>query len=475
MKLSQLLFGADVENAYEDVEISFVTDNCEKCVKNCAFVCIEGKNHDGHDYIEKAEKNGAAVFITQKDTGRENQIIVKNTRKTYALMCSNLFGEPSKKMKLIGITGTNGKTTTANIIYSLLTLFGEKAGLIGTVENIVDGEKNESIYTTPDAFEFNRLLRKMADCGTKYCVCEVSSQALDQCRTDGCRFSVGVFTNITKEHLDYHKTFDNYLSAKKKLFSSCENAIINLDDPHADSVLSDIGCDAMTFSVKKDEADITAKNIRYGHGFAEYAAVMYCSIGRVRISGIGEYSVKNSLAALAVMIKLGFGFEETCEKMSLVKPVRGRGEVIETGKDFSVIIDYAHTPDALYNVLYALSREKKGRLIVLFGCGGDRDKSKRADMGSIASSLADIAIVTDDNPRNESEDEIIGDILSGMNNQKCRIYVEKDRTRAIKLALESAKKDDIVLLAGKGHEAYQIIKNQKMPFDEREKVAEILR
>ena len=474
MKLSQLLREADVKNAYADVEISFVTDKAKMCRENCAFVCIEGRNNDGHDFIEEAKKKGARVFITQKDTGEKNQIKVGDTRKVYALMCREYFGRPSDSMKLIAVTGTNGKTTVTNMIYSLLTLFGEKAGLIGTVETIIDGERMSSEYTTPGAFEFNHILRQMADSGTKYCVCEVSSQALDQYRTYGNKYSVGVFTNITQEHLDYHGSFENYLSAKKKLFSYCENAVISLDDKYSEDIISSIGCSVSTYSSRKNEADLNARCINYGKGEISYAALMFSKIGRVRINGIGEYSVRNSLAAILTMIKLGFDFNEICDKMFLVPSVRGRGEKIETGRGFDVYIDYAHTPDALYNVLYALSRDKKGRLIVLFGCGGDRDREKRSEMGKVASLLSDIAVITDDNPRNESEDEIISDILGGMVSPKCRVYVEKDRTAAIKLALSHAKEGDTVLLAGKGHEAYQIIKNKKTPFDERLKVNELL-
>lgn len=475
MKLSQLLEKADVENAYADVEISFVTDKPEKCVEGCAFVCISGRNHDGHDFIPQAEKNGAAVFITEKNIGRENQIIVNNTRKAYAYMCSRFFSQPSKELKLIGITGTNGKTTVANMIYSLLTAMGEKTGLIGTVENIIDGKKQESSLTTPDAFELNFALRQMVSCGTKYCVCEVSSQALDQYRTYGCEFSVGVFTNITQDHLDYHGSFENYLSSKQRLFTRCKSAVINADDKYADSFISAANADVITYSSRKDEADITAKNIKYGDGVTCFAAVMFSAIAAVKTAGIGEYSVRNSLAAIGAMIKLGFDFETICKNFEKVKAVRGRGEKLDIPTEYSVIIDYAHTPDALYNVLYALSFGKKGRLIVLFGCGGDRDKSKRADMGNVVSSFADIAIVTSDNPRSESEDEIISDILSGVNNRKCRIYVEKNRSEAIRLALSKAKSGDTVLLAGKGHEAYQVINGRKIYFDEREKVAEFLR
>lgn len=474
MKLSELMKDTEVKNNYSDVEISFVTDKPEKCEKGCAFVCINGMSFDGHNAIDEAKKNGAVAFITEKDTGRENCLITENTRKAYGLMCSRLFDEPSKKMKIIGVTGTNGKTSTASIIYSLLTLSGEKAALLGTAANIIDGKEEEASFTTPDAYEYNRLLKKAYDCGTKYCVCEVSSQALDQYRTFGTEFEIGVFTNISKEHLDYHKTFENYLEAKIKLFESCKKAVINLDDAHSEEIISSLKCSVTTFSTKNDHSDLTAKCIKYGDGTVEYAAVMFSEISRVKMTGIGEYSVKNSLAALAVMIKLGFSLEKTAGLVPLVKPVRGRGEKLNTDCGFSVIIDYAHTPDALYNILYALSRNKTGRIITLFGCGGERDKSKRPDMGNIASAFSDIVVLTNDNPRNEDEDEIIRDILAGINKCECEIFIEKDREQAMKLAFMKAKENDIVLLAGKGHESYQIIKNKKIPFDEREKAIKIL-
>lgn len=475
MKLSMMLECSEVENEYADVEISFVTDSLEKCRKNCAFVCIEGKNTDGHSLADEAVKRGAVVLVAEKKTGRENEVLVKNTRRAYAYMCSRFFGNPSEKMKVIAITGTNGKSTTAWMVYSLLTLMGEKAGLIGTVENIIDGKREESTFTTPSAFEFNELLRRMADCGSRYCVCEVSSQALDQWRTYGSKFFAGVFTNITNEHLDYHKTFENYFSSKKKLFSQCKNAIINLDDSHAEDVICNAGCEIMTYATSRNDADLTAMGIKTGDFSVCYEAVMFSDIARVRAKGIGLHTVSNSLAAIAVMLKLGFDLCEVCSKMPCVDTLRGRGEKLDTDTPYTIIIDYAHTPDALMSILSALNREKKNRLIVLFGCGGDRDREKRAVMGNIVSSFSDIAVVTDDNPRNENEDEIISDILGGMNNPRCRTYVEKDREKAIRLALSHAKKDDIVLLAGKGHEAYQIIKDRKTLFDEREKVAEILR
>ncbi|MDD6022013.1 MAG: UDP-N-acetylmuramoyl-L-alanyl-D-glutamate--2,6-diaminopimelate ligase [Acutalibacteraceae bacterium] len=475
MKLSYLLRNTAVKNEYKDVEISFITDDSRKCREGCAFVCIAGKNFDGHTAAAKAAESGAAAIIAERDTGCENQVLVDNTRSAYALMCSEFFSEPSKKIKLIGVTGTNGKTTVSTLIYDVLTMLGKKAGLIGTVSNIIDGKRTDSVLTTPDAFDLNRMFREMADCSTEYCVMEVSSQALDQCRTDGCHFDVGIFTNLTQDHLDYHGTMENYIAAKRKLFLNCDKAVVNMDDEAYKKLLEGTGCDVMTYSARQDTADLTAKTIKLHPDSVDYAVVGISMIGRVHYTTPGMFSVYNSMAVIGCMLKLGFDFEQVLEAVAKLRSVKGRFEVMDTDTPYKVIIDYAHTPDGLENVLKTLNEVKKGRVITVFGCGGDRDKTKRPIMGRTVAELSDIAVVTTDNPRTEDPESIINDILEGMKGSVHQTYVKVNRTQAIEFALSIAKENDIILLAGKGHETYQIIGREKTHYDEREKVTEYLR
>ena len=480
MKLSKLVSSLDVENTYTDEEISYITFDSRKCIEGSAFVCMKGEHVDGHDKVREAIENGAKVIIAQRDTKEKNQIIVKDTKKAYALMCCEFFDNPSKKLQLIGVTGTNGKTTVAHSIYRFLMLCQRKTSLIGTIKNILPDKVEDSMLTTPDAFEFNRLLSEAVKLGCEYCVCEVSSQALDLERTYGCDFEIGVFTNISKEHLDYHKTMENYIAAKKKLFSQCKNIVANLDDSYFDALFRDTQANITTYSAQNDESFLTAKSIRINERSVDYAAVSYSQIGRVHFNMTGLFSVYNSLAVLGCALVLGFDFDESVSILPLIEPPTGRMEELETGRDFRVIIDYAHTPDGLLNVLSALGKNKKGRIITVFGCGGNRDKEKRPLMGDIVSQLSDITIVTSDNPRNEERESIINDILDGIGKNKNldklkkQVFVRIHRTQAIELALDLAKKDDIVLLAGKGHETYQIVGDEKILFDERKKVLSYL-
>lgn len=473
MKLSNLLRKTDVKSQYIDVEISYITDDSRKCKPGCAFVCIEGKNFDGHSLVRSAEENGAVAVICSKPTEAKNQVLVKNTREAYALMCCEFFDNPSEKMTLVGLTGTNGKTTTSTLIYQVLTQMGKKAGLIGTVSNIINGVKQESVLTTPDTFDLNRMFKEMVDCGTEYCVMEVSSQALDQSRVAGCHFDVAVFTNLSQDHLDYHGTVENYINAKKILFRNCDKAVVNLDDPSFDLMFGDIKCPMMTYSAKNDNSDLTAKTIKLNPGSVDYAIVGISMIGRVHYNTPGMFSVYNSMAVIGCCLQLGLDFDEAVNALSRVSSVPGRFEVLDTDTPYKVIIDYAHTPDGLENVISTLNEVKgEGRVITLFGCGGDRDATKRPIMGKVVAELSDIAVVTTDNPRTEEPENIINDILAGMKGSKNQTYVKLDRTEAIEFALSIAKENDLVLLAGKGHENYQIIGKEKHHYDEREKVAE---
>ncbi len=476
MLLSKLLERFGVHQAYRDEEITCITDNSKNIVPGCVFVCIRGARFDGHTAAVAAAAQGAAAVIAERDTGAENQILVPNTREAYGLLCQAFYGYPAEKLTMIGITGTNGKTTTAFLIKQILDSCGIKSGLIGTVKNMVGSQECPAHLTTPDPLELNRLLAEMVGAGCTHCVMEVSSQALDQGRVKGIRFSVAGFTNLTQDHLDYHKTFEAYRSAKHKLFEQAETAVLNIDDPNAMEMVRGTACKVITLSTKSDTADYTAKNITHRTQGVSYELVTTGQIGRVRIGIPGGFTVYNSMLAAVCCMAAGIPFERAVAALGTAGGVPGRIEVVPTGTDYTVIIDYAHSPDGLENILRSL-REicGAGRLITVFGCGGDRDKTKRPKMGKIAQELSDICVVTSDNPRSEDPGQIIRDILAGMREDAEHVIVEPDRTRAIARALGMAQAGDIVLLAGKGHETYQILGTGKIHFDEREKIREILK
>ena len=474
MKLSELLKEIKVKNDYTDREITNITADSRKVKAGYAFVCIKGNNFDGHDAAAKANEMGAAALIVERDVGQKNQVIVENTREAYSLMCAALFGYPSKKLKLIGITGTNGKTTTSYLIKDILERAGRKTGLIGTVNNIIGEKILPSKFTTPDAIELQELFSQMAAEGCEYCVMEVSSQALAQGRVKGCHFDISVFTNLTQDHLDYHKTMEEYRAAKHILFENSDAAVINLDDENAEYMVSGTNCRVVSFSVNKDSSDYTAKNVHLKPSGVEYELVGKGVIGRAHIGIPGMFSVYNSMGAAVCAIELGVSFAGVLDALSKSKGVKGRVEVVPTDTDYTVIIDYAHTPDGLENVITALREIATERIITVFGCGGDRDSKKRPLMGEVVARLSDYAVVTSDNPRSEEPMAIINDILEGMKDTKTPYKVIENRREAIRFALRHAKPDDIVLLAGKGHETYQILKTETIHFDEREVVADIL-
>lgn len=474
MKLTELTKGLEYIGNLAEAEVDFITDNSRAVRKNCIFVCIAGMHFDGHTKAAEALENGAAAVVVQKDMGLPNQILVKNTRAAYALLCAALFGHPEKKLKIIGVTGTNGKTTSCFILKSVLDSFGYKSGLLGTVKNIVGDKEYPASLTTPDCYELFSLFAQMVEAECEYCVMEVSSQALDQRRVEGVRFAAAIFTNLTQDHLDYHGSFENYQAAKHMLFENSDLAVINIDDDAAEYMLSGTECKNITFSVENDRCDYSAKNIRNTAEGVKYELVRTGDIGRVKFAVPGKFSVYNSMGAAVCLIELGFDFKEVIEKLALCTGVPGRMEVVPTDKPYTVLIDYAHTPDGLENVISCVREIAQGRVITLFGCGGDRDKTKRPRMGAIASRLSDIAVVTSDNPRSEDPEAIIKDILGGISKSSCKVLVEPDRRNAIKKALSIAKAGDIIILAGKGQETYQILASGKIDFDERKVIAEIL-
>lgn len=473
MLLSRLLESTGYSGKFEDREISFITDNSENVTSSSLFVCIKGARGDGHKYGMEAARKGA-VIVCEHSIGVRDEIIVKNTRRAYADFCGAFFANPARRMKLIGITGTNGKTTTAFLLKDIFEKNGHKCGLVGTVQDMAGDTVFYSERTTPDSFELNCLFSKMVKRGCEYCIMEVSSQALSQGRVDGLSFDCAVFTNLTQDHIDYHGTFENYAKAKKKLFSMCRKGIINIDDEKGLYMTDGEKCQTVTYSLLDDSADYTAKNIVQKSSGTEYEIIHKNKSIKVVLGIPGLFSVYNSLAAIVCASQEGVSIEKAAQVLKDSKGVKGRAEVVPTNRDFTVIIDYAHTPDGLENILKTIKGFAKRRIITVFGCGGDRDKSKRSVMGEIASELSDYLIVTSDNPRSENPQEIIKDILKGCKSAEITVETIENRRKAIERALAIGEKDDIIILAGKGHETYQILGDKKIHFDEREIVSEYL-
>ena len=471
MLLSELLKDVCVLSAYEDREVTDVTDKTGKVGVGSAFVCVEGARADGHTFAPDMLVKGACAVIVTKDIGLKEQVIVDNTRKAYALMCKNLFSRAADELEIIGITGTNGKTTTAFIIKDILKYFGFESGLIGTVKNMVGDEEFHTELTTPDPYDMHALFLKMRERGIKYCVMETSSQAFHQMRLAGIRFKVGVFTNLTQDHLDYHGTIEEYKRCKKTLFLNCEKAAVNADDEASAYMTEGISAPVLTYAVN-EKADIKADGV----GLFDNK-VTYTVNGKYDAEFYipGGFSVYNSLAAIsAVYLSGDFELGDIIKACSTAKSVKGRVELLDTGTPYSVIIDYAHSPDGLEKAINAIRGFTKGRVITVFGCGGDRDKTKRPKMGRMATDLSDIVVVTTDNPRTEDPEAIIRDILIGTVGSKAEVITVTDRSEAIERAMSIARPGDTVLLAGKGHETYQVRGTTRYHYDEREVVKAIL-
>ncbi len=473
MLLSELLLDVQYAGSYKDCEISGITSDSRLVKEGSVFVCIKGARFDGHEKAKEAVEKGAVCVIVQERVGVENEILVENTRSAYALICANYYGRPAERLKLIGVTGTNGKTTITCLIKGMLEYTGEKAGLIGTIQNEVDDMHFPAKYTTPDPLEPHLMFKRMADAGCKYVVMEVSSHALDQHRLDGCRFESAIFTNLTQDHLDYHGTMENYFEAKKKLFSMCNNAIIDIDDEYGARLYEEVSCPKWSYSIKKDAADYTAYNVAFTISGSSFEMVSKGNIGRVKFCMPGEFSAANALAAGVCSLTLGMDFGEMIDALNHSKGVKGRAEILDTDTDYTIIRDYAHSPDSIEQILKTVKGFAPGRVVILFGCAGNRDRTKRKLMAKAASDYADYVILTSDNPRDEDPERIIEDAKPGLNPKTpCKIIT--DRYEAIKWALKNAKKDDVLLLAGKGHEDYQALDFGTIYFDESEIVKELL-
>ncbi len=478
MKLKELLTDVEVIelSADTETEIGNISYDSRKTCKNDLFVAIRGFESDGHSFIGVAVQAGASVILCEeKPTLKVPYVLVKNSRQAFAIVSKNYFGNPTSKMKLVGVTGTNGKTTTTMLIKHVLEdCTGKKVGLIGTNQNMIGEKVVPTERTTPESYELQKLFCEMVNEGCKYAIMEVSSHSLVLERVAGLRFEVAVFTNLTQDHLDFHNTMEEYAGAKALLFERCNKAAINIDDEWGGYMSERAKCPVFTYSETKLEADLVAKDIRLSPSSVKFCALAMDSIERVKLEIPGKFSVYNAMSVISAGLLLGLTLQEICDSLKSAKGVKGRVEVVPTPDDFTILIDYAHTPDALENVIKSMKEVTSGRVVVLFGCGGDRDKTKRPIMGEIATNYADYVIITSDNPRTEVPADIITDILAGVKAPKNRYKVIEDRAEAIAVAIDSHVAGDVIILAGKGHETYQIIGKTKFHMDEREIVAEHL-
>ena len=479
MKLRELICDLEVLELAADLEqeITGVCYDSREAKPGELFVAVRGFAADGHRYIPKAVANGASVILCEEaPTLKIPYVRIRDCRLGLALVSSAFFGMPSREMVMIGFTGTNGKTTSSYLMKHLLeTALGAKVGLIGTNGIMIGEEFLHSDRTTPESFELQRLFRKMADAGCTHVVMEVSSHSLTLERVAGIHFDVGVFTNLTQDHLDFHGSMEEYAAAKRKLFSMCEAGCFNNDVPWAAFMEEGATCSVYRFSAGENPAELRAEDIQLHADRVCFDAIEGENRIPTKLDIPGLFSVHNALGVIAAGRALGISLENCAQAMSDAKGVKGRVEVVPTDGDYSILIDYAHTPDALENVLKTLKPLTRGRLIALFGCGGDRDRGKRPIMGRIAAENADLCVVTSDNPRTEDPQAIIDDITAGMKESSTPTKVICDRIEAIGWAIDNVTPGDVILLAGKGHEDYQEVGHEKHHMDEREIVAACLK
>ena len=488
MKLKEVIKGLkDVRaRGNVDVEIEGVEKDSRNIKKNYLFVAIKGFDSDGHSFIEKAIESGASAIIVQEDCVDLKVVekipetigilVVKNTRYALAICSCNFYGNPSKKFKLIGITGTKGKTTTTYMIKDILEKAGKKVGLIGTIAIYIGKDKVlESSRTTPESNELQYWFNEMVKAKCDVVVMEVSSQSLKLDRVAGSDFDLAVFTNFSEDHISpkEHPDMEDYFNSKLKLFTMCKEGFVNSDDLHACTVPELVPeCDIKTYGID-NSCDILAKDITITNSYVDFRVKLNGQNYRIKTDIPGRFSVYNSLAAICVAQKLGVSPENIMQALQEVK-VPGRSELVENKAELTVMIDYAHTADSLKNILQAAKAYTRGKVISVFGCGGDRDTGKRPQMGEVSGMIADYTIITSDNPRTEEPEEIIKEIEKGIKKTKGKYEIEVDRTEAIKKAIKMAGKKDIIILAGKGHEPYQEINGVKHPFDERIIVKQIV-
>lgn len=481
MNLSKLI---DENNILEingslDLEIEKIAYDSRTVKQNSLFVAIRGFKVDGHDFLEQAINSGAKAIIVEEEVQFKGVTVirVKDTRHILAEVSSKFYDNPSRKMHLIGITGTNAKTTTTYLLKSILENIGKKTGIVGTIGNIIDGVLYETSNTTPQSLELQETFDKMVKADVDTCMMEVSSHALDLDRVTFSDFEVGVFTNLSVEHLDFHKDLDSYFKAKLKLFSMTNKYnIVNIDDDYGKKIITemkDLSTPMLTFGIE-NKADIYATDMVYHLDGVEFKLNTPKGSVDIAMQIPGKFSVYNGLTAAATAFVYDISLQDIKAGLEKIEGVKGRFEVVPTDGDYAVIIDFAHTPDALEQVLLSVRDFAKGRIVVVFGAGGDRDNSKRAPMGEAVGKYADLSIVTSDNPRTEDPVKIIEDVLVGTKSVTDKYISITNRRDAIEYAIKNKQKNDIILLAGKGHETYTIIGEEKFDFDERMIVKDII-
>jgi len=477
MNLNILLNNVDVTNSVGSIKkiINKIQFDSRKVEKNDLFIALKGTEVNGHDYIEKSIQYGAAVVVCEKLpellSSSVQYIVTKDNKITLAILASNFYHSPSSKIKLVGITGTNGKTSIASLLYQLFSNLNYKVGLISTIENRILKVIHKSSHTTPDPLQINFLLSEMVKQKCTHCFMEVSSHAISQERTFLLDFDGAVFTNITHDHLDYHKTFLNYINIKQKFFTNLKKnafSIINKDDKNGEIMVQNSKSRKITYALSNN-ANYKVKILE-----SHFEGMMLDFNGvNVWVKLIGKFNAYNLLAAYATADLLGLPSNKIVEGISLLSPAEGRFEVFRSSKDVFVVLDYAHTEDALLNVLMTIKKisNKSRSIITVFGCGGDRDKSKRPKMTLQASKLSSQVIITEDNPRGENQNEIVSDMTNGLDSLlKDKVLVINDRKSAIKTAFALAQKNDVILIAGKGHEKYQEKNGVKKMFDDKEEI-----
>jgi UDP-N-acetylmuramoyl-L-alanyl-D-glutamate--2,6-diaminopimelate ligase len=453
------------------VEVGSLAYDSRKVGAGTLFFCVPGEKSDGHDFAAGAVEAGAVGLVVERELELDvAQVVVSDARAAMAPLAARFWGDPTGELRVVGVTGTNGKTTTAFLIREVLEAAGVQTGLLGTVRQVVGGVEEEVERTTPEAIDLQATFQRMLEAGDRACVMEVSSHALALHRADAIRFELALFTNLTQDHLDFHGDMEDYFRSKRKLFEMAPGtAVVNVDDEYGRRLAEEFDC--VTFSAEGVNADFTATEVSFDAAGATF------TIGgtTVRTSLPGHFNVANALGAFAAASELGVPIEAAAEGLARAERVPGRFEPIDEGQRFAVLVDYAHTPDSLENVLRAARRLSEGRVISVFGAGGDRDRDKRPKMGHAGASLSDLAVVTSDNPRSEDPDAIIAEVVGGIENG-ADFEVEPDRRAAIALALKQARPGDTVVIAGKGHEQGQEFENgRKIPFDDREVAREELR
>jgi UDP-N-acetylmuramoyl-L-alanyl-D-glutamate--2,6-diaminopimelate ligase len=480
MKLFELLRGLSyqVVKGTDNIEIESIGWDSRKVLQNSLFICVKNRNVDRHQYAALAAQKGAVALVIEHDIEEipEGITIIKvlDSKKAMAKIASIYYGEPSKKFNLIGITGTNGKTSVTYFVSKILESAGRLTGIIGTIQNTVGGRelKTEKLNpTTPDSIELQESFKEIAQAGASDVVMEVTSSALDKGRVYECQFNIGAFTNLTQDHLEEHGTMENYKNAKLKLFKMCNKTLTNIDDPVSKEIIETATGDIFTYGIEQD-ADFKAFDIVYGLNSVEFSLSFKGEVKKVKFNVPGRFSVYNALATIGICYLSGLSLDTIIHGLKNISGVPGRIEKVPNDKGILAVVDYAHSPDSLENIIKAMKEISKGKVITVFGCGGNRDKTKRPIMGEIAGRLSDFAVITSDNPRNEDPMEIINEIEQGILETNCAYIKRENRKEAIFKALENAKSGDVVIIAGKGHETYQIIGDTTIHFDDREVVAE---